>query len=447
MNRIPTMLLLLVVVAPLSYGKGLQGNNWHLSYRPIKDGKLDWYQEDRSFDAWYALAPQSLDAVLEDVKMVLKPTPVAWGEPATGLQAGLTLKSTSREPKASAVLAFHLRNAGDRPVKILKLAAQARFFGEYLPLEIRSSGTILKYQGPLLEPPLPPDESEYITLNPGDADSTEVTFVPEHWKLVVPFETQAVFVFNQTLGEEKTVGPYDHDKRQWKTVGGLWTGEARSQAVTVKMGAAEQGAAQPAADSAAMVAEALERIHKRVAALEGQHPALKGIADAKPQFGGDPASTRREAAWSFANNATEWGKAETPSAVDPSQPFCRIILHMWIPSGPSAQPVADARIYQVGGVAWDGFLKVWSSDAKLVEAVKAIVAEELDRFTKPPPPAAPPAKSTLQLRIDPAKQAVFGLALADVRKELAEHDLAVAGDRDGSLCPPHNSSRPWKQET
>ncbi|NQT38692.1 MAG: biotin/lipoyl-binding protein, partial [Planctomycetes bacterium] len=142
-------------------------------------------------------------------------------------------------------------------------------------------------------------------------------------------------------------------------------------------------AAQPVADSATMVAEALQRIHKRVAALEEQHPALKGIANAKPQFGGVSAFTSREADWSFANNATEWGKAETPSAVDPSKAFCRIILRMWTPSGPTvdSQPVADQRDYQVGGVPWGGYLKVWSDDSKLVEAVKAIVDEELDRAT------------------------------------------------------------------
>ncbi|MCX6879652.1 MAG: efflux RND transporter permease subunit [Verrucomicrobia bacterium] len=201
-----------------------------------------------------------------------------------------------------------------------------------------------------------------------------------------------------------------------------------------------QPAAQPATNSAAMVAEAFERIHQRVAALEGQHPALKGIADAKPLFGGDSAFTRREADWSFANNATGWGKAETPSAVDVSKPFCRIILYMRFPFGAmGVQPVADQRVYQVGGEAWEGFSKVFSDDAKLVEAVKTIAKEELDRFTGPPPrPAAtapsaalpaPPANLTVQLRIDPKKLALFNLSLTDVRQALTERKITVTGER------------------
>jgi len=181
--------------------------------------------------------------------------PDTWGESANGLKARLYVVSTGQQPRASAVLVFHLRNTSDKPIRILKLSAQARSWGEHLPLEIRRSGAILKYQGPVLEPPLPPNESAYITLNPRDVDSIEVTFVPEHWKLAAPFEAQAVFVFKQTLQEEKTVGPYDHDKRQWRTVSGLWTGEARSQAATVKIGTvAQTPGAKPARVASAKAA-------------------------------------------------------------------------------------------------------------------------------------------------------------------------------------------------
>lgn len=159
---------------------------------------------------------------------------VAWGAPADGLQAGLTLKSTSRAPRVSAVLVLHLRNASDQPVRILKLASQARYWGACLPLDIRSSGVTLKFQGPNLEPPPLPNESEFITLDPGDSDSTGVTFAPQHWNLTVPFDVQAVFLFKQTLSES-TAGPFDQSTRQWRTVGGLWTGETRSRAVGISI--------------------------------------------------------------------------------------------------------------------------------------------------------------------------------------------------------------------
>jgi hypothetical protein len=193
-----------------------------ISKEEAEKWRKEWAKEMAKSRADFLAAMQFID-------------PNAWGESANGLQARLKLKTTSQQPRASAVLVFHLRNTGDKPIRILKLSAQSRFWGECLPLKIRSSGAILKYQGPVLEPPSPPNESAYITLKPGDVDSTEATFVPEHWKLAVPFEAQAVLVFKQTLGEVKTVGPYDHEKKQWRTVGGLWTGEARSQAVRVKM--------------------------------------------------------------------------------------------------------------------------------------------------------------------------------------------------------------------
>lgn len=35
----------------LSKGQhGLQGNNWHLSYRPVKDGKIEWYKSDSPYE-------------------------------------------------------------------------------------------------------------------------------------------------------------------------------------------------------------------------------------------------------------------------------------------------------------------------------------------------------------------------------------------------------------
>lgn len=45
------------------------------------------------------------------------------------------------------------------------------------------------------------------------------------------------------------------------------------------------------------------------------------------------------------------------------------------------------------------------------------------------PPAPPPAKSALQLRVDPKKLALFGLSLSDVSKALAEQKIVVAAER------------------
>jgi len=48
--------------------KELRGDNWHLSYRPIKDGILDWYKDDTS----YTLEKKKLEEVLDEVRKIVK---------------------------------------------------------------------------------------------------------------------------------------------------------------------------------------------------------------------------------------------------------------------------------------------------------------------------------------------------------------------------------------
>lgn len=51
----------------LSKGEdGLQGNNWHLSYRPVKDGKIEWYKPDSP----YHLEWKPKADVLKEVKRI-----------------------------------------------------------------------------------------------------------------------------------------------------------------------------------------------------------------------------------------------------------------------------------------------------------------------------------------------------------------------------------------
>ena len=51
----------------LSKGKhGLQGNNWHLSYRPVKDGRIEWYKPDSP----YHLEWKPKEDILKEVKRI-----------------------------------------------------------------------------------------------------------------------------------------------------------------------------------------------------------------------------------------------------------------------------------------------------------------------------------------------------------------------------------------
>jgi hypothetical protein len=49
-------------------GKMLKGKNWHLSYRPIENGSLDWYKDDTS----YALEKKPLEKVVAEVHAIVK---------------------------------------------------------------------------------------------------------------------------------------------------------------------------------------------------------------------------------------------------------------------------------------------------------------------------------------------------------------------------------------
>jgi hypothetical protein len=143
---------------------------------------------------------------------------VVWGEQVNGLQAGLSLKDTDKGPKMSVTLVLHLRNAGDKPIRILKLAANAAFWGPNLPLEVKVKDSLRKYQDLVLEPP-PPAESEYIYLKPGDTDSVEVLMFFKHWNLTSSDKAEILFVYQNQLKDAKD----------------LWTGLARSGILEVKM--------------------------------------------------------------------------------------------------------------------------------------------------------------------------------------------------------------------
>jgi hypothetical protein len=67
----------------LSKGKdGLQGNNWHLSYRPVKDGKIEWYKTDSP----YELEWRHRETVLNEVRRMIKEAPTTGGRVPSSVQ-------------------------------------------------------------------------------------------------------------------------------------------------------------------------------------------------------------------------------------------------------------------------------------------------------------------------------------------------------------------------
>jgi hypothetical protein len=150
---------------------------------------------------------------------------VGWGSPTNGLQAGISFHPAVQGQQTNLVLTFHLRNVGKEPIRILKLASQAMFWGDCLPLEVRDGGKVARYQGPVLEPPPQPAEEKYILLKPGDIDTVNVEPVARYWGLQPEVEVEVTFVFRNISFENK----------------GLWTGEARSGTIKVKLGSQQLG--------------------------------------------------------------------------------------------------------------------------------------------------------------------------------------------------------------
>lgn len=83
---------------------------------------------------------------------------IAWGEPVKGLQAGISIKKATGGPYSDVKLVFHLRNAGVKPRRILKLSA-ARNYCTYWQsmrhVEVKAGGRIVPNRRPYMSLPGP----------------------------------------------------------------------------------------------------------------------------------------------------------------------------------------------------------------------------------------------------------------------------------------------------
>ena len=118
-----------------------------------------------------------------------------WGEPAGGVQVGLCVKEAAAGPRPRFALVFAVRNAGDKPVRALRLAARSGYWGQKLPLEVAVAGKPCAYHGPTPGKAEAPPPDAYVKLAPGAEDSAEAVMSPEHWGLQPPFAADVTFVF------------------------------------------------------------------------------------------------------------------------------------------------------------------------------------------------------------------------------------------------------------
>ncbi|KPK45030.1 MAG: hypothetical protein AMK72_11460 [Planctomycetes bacterium SM23_25] len=206
---------------------------------------------------------------------------ISWGEPTSGLQAGLRVNALIERPTLQAMLVLSVRNAGSKPFRLLRLETQKRFWCG-LPIEVKVNGKILPYRGRMIEPPPPPHISEYIDLAPGAVDSTEVQMLAADWELQKLRGAEITFTY---ANEHATRDPYpfNEEARKYTKVEGLWTGVARSGTVALDdAGASRSATSRPATDvegGTLPVASLRLELHARDRAAYG----LRAIRHVAPQ--------------------------------------------------------------------------------------------------------------------------------------------------------------------
>jgi hypothetical protein len=171
------------------------------------------------------------------------PPELQWGEAINGLQAGLALRGAPAGPGSQAKLLLIVRNAGAKPVKIMKVA-KIHAGMPPLRLEVSLDGKACHWLGPTVQP-VPIMADDFMDLAPGATDSYEEVFSPDLWSpkpqggepLKPPFKVQVVarYAWQQARVE---AGPWQADesgKLKPTVVDGVWTGEARSKPVEIKV--------------------------------------------------------------------------------------------------------------------------------------------------------------------------------------------------------------------
>jgi uncharacterized protein (TIGR03066 family) len=169
--------------------------------------------------------------------------------------------------------------------------------------------------------------------------------------------------------------------------------------------------------------EAFAKACTLVAALEGKHDLLKGVSAVKPAVQRDEHKRLKSGELTFANNAVLPGKNDA-GAKDGSKPFFYISVQLW--SGRSQSPPASLYEFEWQGQTYQMWLRVYGSDAELVNAVRKSVNE---RLREPPPVGAsssekwPGARSSLQALVPETAAVVVAVAKdkAEIQSRQATH--------------------------
>jgi hypothetical protein len=120
--------------------------------------------------------------------------------------------------------------------------------------------------------------------------------------------------------------------------------------------------------------EVFQKACERLQALEGKYGLLKGMSKVKPSIERDDNQRLKSAEFVFERNAMPPGK-NPATANDDSMPFVYVSVAVW--SGRSHQPPAGLHQLQWKGQTYQMWVRVFGSDAELVNAVRKAVDEPL----------------------------------------------------------------------
>jgi hypothetical protein len=129
--------------------------------------------------------------------------------------------------------------------------------------------------------------------------------------------------------------------------------------------------------------EVFRKAGERVAAWEGKHDLLKGVSRVKPVVQRDEQKRLKSAYHTFENNVVPPGK-NGARAKDDSRPFFYVSVQAW--SGRTPSPPANLYEFKWQGQTYQMWVRVYGSDAGLVERVRKSVEEPL---REPLPAEAP----------------------------------------------------------
>ena len=112
----------------------------------------------------------------------------------------------------------------------------------------------------------------------------------------------------------------------------------------------------------------------RLKTLEARHAALSGVSQVKPSLQLNDSKGLKSANFVFERNAVPPGK-DAARPKNPGKPFVYVSVSVW--SGRSAQPPADSKTFTWKGQAHGAWVRVYGSDAELLEAIRKAVDEPM----------------------------------------------------------------------